>query len=60
MDRRGSYHDFRVKVFLSHSTEKFLRRNLCFRSVLVSKFFLEIRGIKILMNVFCLTVPKKS
>ena len=44
--------------FLSHSTEKFCRGTLVFQKCSGIEKFLDNRGITILSNFFCLTVPK--
>ncbi len=55
---------FSVENFLSHSAEKIRRGTLlCFREFLVSKTFLEKRGLgeyqEFPSKCFCLTLPKK-
>ena len=51
---------FSVKIFLSHSTERFCKGTLlCFRKFLLSKNFMHKRGYQdFLSTIFCLTIPK--
>ena len=62
--RREGVSRFSVKIFLSHSAEKFRRGTLlcCFRNFPVAKKFMDKRGWGEYQNfpskIFCLTVPK--
>ena len=63
MQKRGGYHDFSFKIFLSHSTDKFRWGTLrCIRKFRVSKKFMHQRGgggyHVSPSKIFCHTVPK--
>ena len=63
IQRRGLYHGFRAKIFLSDCTKMFRWRTLsCFRKTLFSKFLMHRRrgASRFHRTVLCLTGPKRK